>query len=679
MPNNSFFYGPTPSPEANTVDALIDSLEAKVQSADESKSAAAVSAAQATSAASNAATSETNVAGLADQAQDTLDQANVAIANANSAVVAANAAAGSATTSATSATNSANSATSSATSAANSASSATTSASTATAQATIATTKAGEAATSALAAANSATSATNSASTATTQATSATSSASSATASAATATTKAGEALTSANNAAAYELSANNWATKTSGAVAGGEYSAKYHAQAAATSATAAETAYDSFDDRYLGAKTSNPTLDNDGNALITGALYFNSSAAEMRVWNGSAWVATYLPASGYLPISGGTLTGPTVVSVNSASDALRITQVGAGNAIVVEDEANPDSTPFVVDASGKVGIGTSTPAVPLHISKAGGDANLIVESTSSGAGLVTLFASSQALAAYNSISSNYGSTANSWYIGGNGNLNTLIVKTADTERMRIDNAGQVGIGGTPSAGQTLRVRKAITGSTFSYGVMNDGVVQSDVTAAGYGYASVVGTQATSFTTTAITQYFAKQGTFGVGSTVTNQYGFLVDSNLTGATNNYGFYGNIAAGTGRWNFYAAGTADNYFGGPVTLAKRSLGTPTALTSTSASIAVDISAANHFTHTFTENTTLANPTNLTAGQSGTITLTQHASSPKTLAFGSYWKFPGGTVPSVTASNSAVDVIAYYVESSTRITARLLGDVK
>jgi hypothetical protein len=62
------------------------------------------------------------------------------------------------------------------------------------------------------------------------------------------------------------------------------------NAAAAAASATAAEAAYDSFDDRYLGAKSTAPSVDNDGNALITGALYFNSVTAVMQVWSGSAW-----------------------------------------------------------------------------------------------------------------------------------------------------------------------------------------------------------------------------------------------------------------------------------------------------------------------------------------------------------------------------------------------------
>jgi hypothetical protein len=72
-------------------------------------------------------------------------------------------------------------------------------------------------------------------------------------------------------------------------------------ASAAAASASAAATSYDQFDDRYLGSKSSDPTLDNDGNALITGALYWNSVANQMRVWSGAAWQVAYLPADAYV------------------------------------------------------------------------------------------------------------------------------------------------------------------------------------------------------------------------------------------------------------------------------------------------------------------------------------------------------------------------------------------
>jgi hypothetical protein len=61
-------------------------------------------------------------------------------------------------------------------------------------------------------------------------------------------------------------------------------------ATAAAASATAAAASYDSFDDRYLGAKSTAPSVDNDGNALITGAIYWNSVSNAMFAWSGSAW-----------------------------------------------------------------------------------------------------------------------------------------------------------------------------------------------------------------------------------------------------------------------------------------------------------------------------------------------------------------------------------------------------
>jgi hypothetical protein len=61
-------------------------------------------------------------------------------------------------------------------------------------------------------------------------------------------------------------------------------------ATAAAASASAAATTYDNFDDRYLGAKSTAPSVDNDGNALITGAIYWNSVTNQMFAWTGSAW-----------------------------------------------------------------------------------------------------------------------------------------------------------------------------------------------------------------------------------------------------------------------------------------------------------------------------------------------------------------------------------------------------
>jgi hypothetical protein len=103
-----------------------------------------------------------------------------------------------------------------------------------------------------------------------------------------------------------------------------------------------------------------------------------------------------------------------------------------------------------------------------------------------------------------------------------------------------------------------------------------------------------------------------------------------------------------------------------------------GTVTALTSSSASIAINLATNNNFSHTTSENTTLAAPSNATAGQSGIITITQGGTA-RTLAYNSFYKFAGGTVPTLTATAGAVDIFAYYVESSSRATCQLIKDVK
>tara|TARA_Y100001973_G_scaffold15886_1_gene23027 strand:- start:2063 stop:3634 length:1572 start_codon:yes stop_codon:yes gene_type:complete len=150
-----------------------------------------------------------------------------------------------------------------------------------------------------------ATAAAASATTASTQATNASNSATSASTSASTATTKASEASTSATNAAASATTASTQATNasTSASTATTKASeastsasnAASSASAASTSATNAAASYDSFDDRYLGAKSSNPSVDNDGATLIDGALYFNSTNNVMMVYDlgNTTWLRT--------------------------------------------------------------------------------------------------------------------------------------------------------------------------------------------------------------------------------------------------------------------------------------------------------------------------------------------------------------------------------------------------
>lgn len=94
---------------------------------------------------------------------------------------------------------------------------------------------------------------------------------------------------------------------------------------------------------------------------------------------------------------------------------------------------------------------------------------------------------------------------------------------------------------------------------------------------------------------------------------------------------------------------------------------------------ATVTPNFALANNFSLTLTGNSTLSNPTNIVAGQSGVIAVTQDATGSRTLAFGSYWKFAAGAAPSLTTAAASVDDLAYYVESSTRIVVKALGDAR
>lgn len=103
----------------------------------------------------------------------------------------------------------------------------------------------------------------------------------------------------------------------------------------------------------------------------------------------------------------------------------------------------------------------------------------------------------------------------------------------------------------------------------------------------------------------------------------------------------------------------------------TFTKAQRGTITALTD-GATITPDFSASNNFSVTLGGNRTLANPSNIVAGQSGVIFVSQDTTGSRTLGYGSYWDFPGGNPPVLTTAASSIDLIAYVVRTTTSIQA-------
>ena len=132
-----------------------------------------------------------------------------------------------------------------------------------------------------------------------------------------------------------------------------------------------------------------------------------------------------------------------------------------------------------------------------------------------------------------------------------------------------------VQIGSNSIGTNTLRVGKNITGATTLNSVLVDGSVQSDVTADISYIVAQTRTAAATFNVTNSFLFRAAQASIGAGSTIGTQVGFYAEASLTGATNNYGFLGGIAAGTGRWNLYMSGTANNYMAGSLGIGSTSL--------------------------------------------------------------------------------------------------------
>ena len=287
----------------------------------------------------------------------------------------------------------------------------------------------------------------------------------------------AASAVTSGNSASASGTSASNSDASRVAAVA---------AQAAAVAArTGAETALDNFDDRYLGSKSTDPTLDNDGNALLVGALYWNTSIPALRVWNGTAPWITFpsVTAGGISNTPAGTISATTVQAALNELETEKA-KSGANTDITSLDATLGATTPktgaftalsytttltggaglvnlgfgqFVKDVAGNIGVGvvpnawrSGTPSLQVGGSGAclSSDSGVVAELSNN----VFLNSSSQFIIQRSDLASKYQQYQGNhrWHSAPNGTAGNV---ATFTETMQLDAVGNLyfnsGVGST--------------------------------------------------------------------------------------------------------------------------------------------------------------------------------------------------------------------------------------
>ena len=405
---------------------------------------------------------------------------------------------------------------------------------------------------------------------------------------------------------------------------------------------------------------------------------------------------------------------------------------VGLPDNVTITGDLTVDTNTLAVDSTNnRVGIGTASPSYTLDVSSSG-DAQMRLVSSTTGSGDHTFFRNQIG----GSSASNYiyfgdASDLDVGLIQYNHGSDYMRFYTNAAERLRIDSSGNVGIGTTLQANR-LEVEGAVVAqgavdsytndglylsnegsSVFEIGAWRSGANASNLTFAtdsgsdaapvermritsagnvGIGISSpsiplhVYRSSGTSQLTVSsggslgtdvgtiqayAGSYYVQNVSYGTGTTYTT-------------TNGSAYIIGVASGSGTVRIYSAaaervridssgnmGVGTNSPVKRLTISGASNGNITTLTD-GATITPNLDDSDMFTVTLGGNRTLANPSNIDAGQTGSIFIVQDGTGSRTLAFGSYWDFAGGTAPTLSTTASAVDRIDFIVRSSTSIHA-------
>jgi hypothetical protein len=279
---------------------------------------------------------------------------------------------------------------------------------------------------------------------------------------------------------------------------------------------------------------------------------------------------ATKLDVRGQVSADLGSLTNPAYSFVGDLNTGLY--SPGSDTLALVTNGLNR----VHVDSIGRVGIGVSSPVYNLDVvGSVHSTGNAIIDSN---VGIGTISPASQlhisGVAPIQTITATNVTSGLRLNVTGQA-TNTLLyrLQSNGVTVNAISSDGNMAIGSSYNSTANLIVSKNIEGGAFSYGVVVNGIVQSGVTGDARAFQSNPNVVAGH--TLPNLYHFITNSPTTYNGTVTSQTGFYVQSNLTGATNNFGFRGVIPTGTGRWNLYMDGSAPNHMAGSLGIGTTSL--------------------------------------------------------------------------------------------------------
>jgi hypothetical protein len=159
--------------------------------------------------------------------------------------------------------------------------------------------------------------------------------------------------------------------------------------------------------------------------------------AKKLKIWNGASWEDVTFAITPPNTAVTNSFTTNQVIDASTSVAALRVTQRGSGEAFRVEDETNPDSSPFIVNASGNVGVGTAS------LTSASGYGSITIDGTDGSLWSAKVAGTEVFRIQPTSIATTINQIANT----------PIVFNTNNTERVRISNTGNVNIGPLPGSG----------------------------------------------------------------------------------------------------------------------------------------------------------------------------------------------------------------------------------